>query len=136
MNESQFTSNVHKRVTKNVHCWKIRDDFNNKKVDAFYRYKCGLGSPTWIEYKYIKKLPKRGTTVIKPDLTAGQREFLNDANRAGESGLVIIGYKSQGVILKPHEFDGITTEQFTQRLMTYNDLAFQIEKVVSMREAA
>lgn len=136
MNESKFTSNVHQRISDDIHCWKIRDDFNRKKVDAFYRYKRGLGSPTWVEYKYIKKLPIRDTTIIKPDLSPGQREFLDDALRAGETGLVIIGYKSQGVILRPWEFNGIAMKDFTERLMTYKDLALEIEQITSMRKAA
>lgn len=130
MIESQYTRNVHKRLPPSVQSWKINDNFFAGVSDAFYRRLDGPGIPTWIEYKYIKALPKKESTLIKPKLSAMQIKWLNDAFNAGENAFVIVGYKSKGSVFDLTELDGITRTEFEKRLQSYQELANFINEVV------
>lgn len=134
MIESQYTANVGKRLHADLFSsWKINDNFAGGVPDAFYRAKNGV-KPLWAEYKFIKQLPKRGTTRIKPNLSMQQRTWLAEAQNANELAVVIIGceelkHKRQvcGVVLSdPKEWDyGITADEFSRRAaqQNYNAMA-------------
>ena len=132
MIESDFTRAVHKKIPATVRKWKINDNFFGGVSDAFYRRLDGVGSPTWVEYKYIKALPKRESTLIVPKLSAQQRVWLEEAEAAGEKAFVIVGYKSKGVVYALDELDGITREEFQKRLQSYQQLADVITASVQM----
>lgn len=129
MIESQYTSNVGKRLpTALFRSWKINDNFAGGVPDAFYRSKNGV-KPLWAEYKFIKQLPKRGSTKIKPNLSEQQLFWLKEALAANELAVVIVGcesikYKRQvcGVVLTdPNEWaEGITADEFAKRAETMN----------------
>lgn len=142
MIESQFTSNVGKRLQPTLFSsWKINDNFAGGVPDAFYRAKNGI-KPLWAEYKFIKQLPKRSTTIIKPNLSAQQLLWLKEARDANELAVVIIGcesmkYKRQvcGVVMSdPYEWEnGITTAEFYKRAEknNYNALADYIAEATT-----
>ncbi|URQ88229.1 hypothetical protein J8Z28_20300 [Pseudoalteromonas sp. SCSIO 43088] len=142
MIESQYTSNVGKRLpTALFRSWKINDNFAGGVPDAFYRSKSGV-KPLWAEYKFIKQLPKRGTTKIKPNLSEQQLFWLKEALAANELAVVIVGcesikYKRQvcGVVLTdPTEWEeGITADDFALRAetMNYDAMAEYISKVTT-----
>lgn len=124
MIESQYTSAIHKKLPKNIYKWKINDNFAGGVPDAFYRSLAARGRPLWVEYKFLKALPKRPTTVVKPDLSSQQLAWLKQAKNAGEQAYVIIGvenvrYKNQacGVVLDTIEEweNGIIAAEFLRR---------------------
>jgi hypothetical protein len=51
----------------------------------------GYKSDLWVEYKWIKQLPKKGTTPIKADLSGLQTLWLDDAMKKGRNVCVIVG---------------------------------------------
>jgi penicillin-binding protein-related factor A (putative recombinase) len=130
MIESQYTRNVHKRLPPSVLSWKINDNFYAGVSDAFYRNLDGQGVATWIEYKYIKTLPKKETTLIVPNLSEKQKSWLYSAQDAGENAFVVIGYRSKGSVYLLSEIDGITKTEFEARLLSYDDLAKWISNAV------
>jgi hypothetical protein len=131
MIESQYTQAVHKKLPPDVYKWKINDNYASGVADAFYRRNDGKrGAPLWVEYKYIKALPKRDSTVIIPDLSAKQVKWLKEANAAGEQSYVIVGCGSKGVIYSLEELNGLDKKTFEQRLMTYQQIADWIENRV------
>lgn len=132
MKESDFNQAVHKRLPPEIFAWKIRDDYQGGVPDAYYRRRDGdKGTPLWIEYKYLKKLPVRANTLIVPDLSDLQVKWLKEASQAGEEVRVIVGFGSQGVVFELAEaLAGITTEDFKLRLKDYKGLvSFITEKV-------
>ena len=132
MNESDFTQAVHKRLPPTVKAWKIKDDYQGGVADAFYRRRDGnKGTPLWVEYKYLKKLPVRASTLIVPDLSELQKQWLSEAEAAGEQVQVIVGYGSQGTVFTLAEaLAGINRSEFELRLKDYKTLAsFIAEKV-------
>jgi hypothetical protein len=135
--ESQYTSNIHKKLPKDVYKWKVNDNYAGGVPDAFYRKLNGVGKPLWVEYKFLKKLPKRGNTMIIPDLSAQQLIWLKQARAAGEQAWVIIGCEEHqhkrnavGVVLTDIDewVTGITTDEYKARMqgMCYTAIAAQI----------
>lgn len=129
MIESQYTANIGKRLPADImRSWKINDNFAGGVPDAFYRHRQGV-RPLWIEYKFIKTLPKRPSTLIVPNLSQQQLMWLQECVEANELAAVIIGCESLkhkrqvcGVVLtNPKEWvNGITAEQFAERSETLN----------------
>lgn len=132
MIESQYTQAVHKRLPKGVLRWKIMDPYMGGIPDAMY---IGAnGKSLWVEYKYIKALPKLDTTKIVPKLSELQRRMLVDLESRGQQVIVVIGFGRQGMILdSPREWnDGITKSEFCSRLMTYEELGRFIANTVGV----
>mgnify|MGYP005999378387 FL=1 len=147
MIESQYTANVGKRLPSDkMRSWKVNDNFEGGVPDAFYRHHEGV-RPLWAEYKFIKNLPKRPTTIIKPAWSERQRLWLIEAEAANGLAVVIIGcesikHKRQvcGVVLTdPNEWDnGISAEQFATRAksLNYDALAAFIFETAATGELA
>lgn len=77
----------------------------------------GPKADLWVEYKFIV-LPKRDTTIIKPDLSALQLEWGKKRLEEGRNLRVIIGCKEGGVILMNRSWENdLTTEQFKDFLI-------------------
>ncbi|MGR3808599.1 hypothetical protein SAMN05660772_01881 [Pasteurella testudinis DSM 23072] len=131
MNEPDFTRAVHKRLSNTVWAWKINDNYMGGIPDAYYRSVNG-GRELWVEYKYLKSLPKRANTKIVPALSALQLKMLNDTLQAKQQAVVIIGYESRGIVLEnPEEWvQGVAVDTFIERLMGYHQLAGYIESKV------
>jgi hypothetical protein len=138
MNESQFTRNVNKRLPKNVKSWKIIDQYEGGVPDCFYRLKTATTpSPLWVEFKYLKALPKRETTLIKPNLSELQIQWLTEASEACELTAVVIGYGSKGVVYTLSEaLNGIEAGDFIKRMETYQQLADHITTTLGERYVA
>lgn len=132
MIEADFTRAVHDKLPTTVKAWKIRDDYQGGVPDAFYRRRDGEpGRPLWIEYKFIKSLPKRESTLIVPNLSELQKLWLSEAAAAGEQTRVIVGLPGEGVIYHLEEaLTGITAGVFKTRLQPYRAIAAQIAELV------
>lgn len=132
MIESQYTSALHKKLPPSIYKWKINDNFAGGVPDAFYRsLATPFGLPLWVEYKFLKSLPKLETTVIKPKLSAQQLVWLQQAVSSGEQALVIVGVEDQkrgkqtaGFIMVKNEWtNGIQTQDASRRLRSMDELA-------------
>lgn len=144
MNEADFTSRVHSKIPADkIKVWKIKDDFQGGVPDAMYLSKHnpnGLVQPViFIEYKYLKALPKREKTYIIPALSDLQRVWLRTALIGKSKAFVIVGYPdksgSKGVVFyTPEEWEaGITLAEFKSRVMGYADLAdFIVSQVIGI----
>ena len=134
MIESQYTSKVHSKLPDNIYHWKINDNYAGGVPDAFYR-NIDVDQPTnilWVEYKFLKALPKRDTTVIIPDLTGQQYQWLKSAHTstAKERVLVIVGVErvegmvgAAGFPVYFHELaSGISTAEARKRCVNYQGI--------------
>ncbi len=140
MIEAQYTQNVHKRLPSVIDAWKINDNYAGGVPDAFYRNldTTVATRPLWIEYKFLKTLPKRPTTVIVPDLSGLQLKKLNEIEAANndERGLVIVGVEkvdgfraAAGFELYANEWaTGITAEEARKRCKEYQGICDLIHK--------
>lgn len=140
MNESDYTRNVNKKLDPSVvFHWKINDNFQGGVPDCWYLGKPSVNSPhggnnlpLFVEYKYLKALPKRENTLIIPALTAQQLDWLNMLVENGQKALVIVGanfgHSNLGVVYEPSEWEtGIPVTQFKERALDYAGLAAEIK---------
>lgn len=105
MNEHSFIKAVHRSLPNDIYRWKIHDTFTGGVPDAFY---AGPAGTLFVEYKYIKTLPKRHTTELKLGLSPLQINWLNMMCDLGHSVAAIIG-TSLGVLV-------LTDKQWTERI--------------------
>lgn len=143
MTEAEFNRAVNKKLNpKEVFSWKIIDNLQGGVPDNWY---IGLNStpnetsgkklPLFVEYKYLKTLPKRETTLILPALSSQQLDWLRMLTCCSHPAMVIVGARigrsSKGVILLPHEWeDGLPLKNFMERAMDYTGLAQAIKSRV------
>ena len=69
--------------------------FNNCVPDVWVS---GIKTDLWIEFKYLKKVPKRNTTIIQHDLSELQARWLLNRHHEGRNVCVIIGSSSGAYI--------------------------------------
>ncbi len=95
MNEHGFIKSIHRYLHPNVHSWKIHDTYTGGVPDAMYSGPAGI---LFVEYKYVKTLPKRVTTPIKHSLSALQLQWLERMKVSAKAAL-ILGVEDTCIIL-------------------------------------
>lgn len=96
-------------------------------ADCWYS---GPAGDLWIEYKHVV-LPKRDDTLITPNLSALQIDWLNGRSKEGRRVGVIIGTKEGGVWLPNLAWaDPLKTVEFRKLMMPRSDLAEVIAKLI------
>lgn len=114
MNEHGFIRSVHRQLPDSLYKWKINDNFQGGVADTYYS---GTGGDLWIEYKYLKELPKRPTTEIKTSLSTQQRVWLTDRHNEGRTVALVIG-SPNGILLltTPDQWsEPLTCAEFIRR---------------------
>jgi len=86
--ETLFTNRVNKRLPQDVYAEKQHNFYRGGTPDFWYS---GYKADLWVEYKWIKQLPKKESTPIKADLSGLQTLWLDDAHKKGRNVCVIIG---------------------------------------------
>jgi hypothetical protein len=110
MNEHSFIRALHKKLPKSVVTWKINDAYQGGVPDALYM----ANKTLWVEYKYIKQLPKKPTTIIRHSLTPQQAMWLERLNAADCCAALVIGCQKKCFIVKSAFSDPITTATYIQ----------------------
>ena len=105
MNETEFISKIHKRLNPKIYRWKINDRYHGGIPDTFYS---GPGGFCFVEYKYIPKLPKKCTTLLKFKLTKQQQAWLDKQSSFGLSVYTAFAVEERVLFT-----DNFTTSEFT-----------------------
>ena len=119
MNEHSFIRSIHRFLSPDIYAWKIHDKFAGGVPDACYIGPAGL---LFVEYKYVKSLPKRDDTLIRHSLSELQLQWLNRVSGPATAAL-IIGVEDTALII-PSDFSANISK------MNY------IEENISRREVA
>lgn len=99
---------------------KTHNPFIGGVPDVWYS---GPTGDLWVEYKFIV-LPKRDTTVIRPDLSGLQSDWLRERYEEGRNVAVIVGCKEGGVVATSLWWEKeMTTGWFKAQLMSRKLLA-------------
>lgn len=143
MVEADFNRAVNKKLNPDkVFSWKINDNFQGGVPDNWYiglnngqNSMSGKKLPLFVEYKYLKTLPKRENTLIIPALSLQQLDWLRMLVNSGHQALVIVGANfgrsNLGVVFEYPEWeDGVTLTEFTKRAIDYTGLANVIQNRV------
>lgn len=134
MNEHSFIKSFHKKLDPSIKIWKIYDPYQGGVPDALMFG--SAGQMLFVEYKYVKALPKRNTTIIKPALSAQQSEWLKDKTARNINVLVVLGTQD-GVVLfhAPYEWDnGIPRSKAV--VITPKEAARTIAMLLGVEESA
>ena len=125
MDEHGFIRYVHSKLSPALRKWKIHDTFAGGVPDAYY---LGPRSDLWIEYKYVKALPKRLTTTIKTSLSELQKEWLDDLHRCKRPCVLVIGHEQRAVVLGGGKWNTeITADEFREASIHRKELVGWIE---------
>lgn len=115
MTEASFTRSVHDKLPPFVYAWKISDRFTSGIPDAYYS---ATNGDLWIEYKYVKKLPKKH---VRPKLSELQKLWLDARLNEGRNVAVVVGSPQGHVIFVNGEWNSskepdtlFTTKQIAQ----------------------
>lgn len=100
MNEHGFIKSIHRYLHPDVHSWKIHDTYTGGVPDAMYSGPAGV---LFVEYKYLKTLPKRNTTILKTSLSPLQIQWLNRMAISAHA-LLIIGAGNKNAIVLGSDF--------------------------------
>jgi hypothetical protein len=100
LNEHGYIRSIHRPLPSEMHKWKIHDNYAGGVPDCWYS---GPAANIWVEYKWIAKLPKRDTTLIKPNLSAQQLAWLIKMSGHSISCACIIGSPAGGFLLTEKE---------------------------------
>lgn len=114
MNEHSFVKAVHRKLPSDVYRWKIHDTFTGGVPDAMYAGPAGL---VFAEYKYLKTLPKKPTTLIKNGLTPLQIQWLERMSLYNVLVLAIIGSPLGGVVLTDNFGANLTLHDFDHAML-------------------
>lgn len=108
MTEHNYVRSLHnrlKRIAPAIYIWKINDPYQGGVADAYY----SQASDMWVEYKFLKSLPKRASTAIDIGLSPLQRKWLSDRHREGRRVCVIVGSPDGSLILPGTDWDKVIT---------------------------
>ena len=136
MNEHGFIQAVHRRLPKWVKVWKIKDDFQSGVPDAVYfGYE---GRCLWVEYKYIKELPKRCKTIVKskPEYKSTQKVWFRELNERKQKAVAIYGSELNGVlggvwIDREEDIDSLKRSEFAARFQAIGELGGRLTNHLS-----
>jgi hypothetical protein len=119
MNEHGFVKSIHNKLSSEVHKWKIHDTYAGGVPDAFYSGPLGV---LFIEYKYIKALPKRDNTILRHTLSKLQIEWLNKVKQ-GAKVAVVIGVEDTAMIITDNFDADITRQQYLESCVARHDVS-------------
>lgn len=126
MNEHGFIRSVHRQVVDSVYKWKINDPYQGGVADCYYS---GPSGDLWLEYKYLKSLPKRSETLVKFGLTAQQTLWLNQRHAEGRRvGLVVGSPQGHCIFVERAWNEPISMSDFIRSAVATKEVAAYIEK--------
>jgi hypothetical protein len=121
LDEHGFIRYIHSKLPPALRKWKIHDTFAGGVPDAYY---LGPSGPLWVEYKYVKTLPKRSTTLVSTCLTENQRLWLDDLHRCKQPCALVIGSGTRAVILQRGAWrSDLTVAEFNKISVDRKDIA-------------
>ncbi len=95
--ESTFIASVHRHLPPELHREKMCNPYSSGTADVWYS---GNHADLWVEYKFIPKIPVRDNTLIVPELSALQLEWLEGRHGEGRNVALIIGCPEGGVLYR------------------------------------
>ena len=124
--ENTFIASVHRHLPVALYHMKNHNIYNGGIADCWYS---GNGADLWIEYKFMV-LPKRDSTLIVPELSELQKNWLTSRHEEGRNVGVIVGSKLGGVWFSGTSWETpLTAELFRQRTLSRAGLASIIESL-------
>ena len=127
MNEHGFIKSVHRSLPTSLYAWKINDKFAGGVPDAFY---AGPAGNLFVEYKFMKSLPKRDNTELRLGLSPQQVLWLNKYHDMNHKVAVIVGCENTALILTNKSWTKpLTRSYYLSNCVPRKEVAGWISKV-------
>jgi hypothetical protein len=123
MRESTFTSKVKDLLPPEVYALKLNLPYTAGVADCWYS---GCGGDLWVEYKYLKSIPREIDLVGNKDpiITRLQQSWLMARHTEGRQVAVIVGCKGGGVLYPDLDWmELMSRAEFESRIWTRSQLA-------------
>jgi hypothetical protein len=126
--ENTFIASVHRHLPVGLYHLKNHNQYNGGIPDVWYS---GPAGDLWIEYKFIV-LPKRDDTIITPNLSELQKDWLRRRHSEGRKLGVVIGNKNGGVWFPDLAWESpLKTVEHRSQTLSRSDLAGVIAALIS-----
>jgi len=126
--ENSWRLGCYKYLPPSVYHEKMHNPYRGGTPDDWFS---GSARDLWAEVKFVV-VPKRDSTMIVPNLSPLQLDWLTNRRAQGRNCWVIVGCKEGGAILRnPSNWGGLTTAYFRTLLTTRKAVAQQIELFVN-----
>lgn len=104
---------------------KMNNPYSSGTADSWYS---GKGGDLWIEYKFLPRIPQRGSVSPTKLLSALQLQWLTERYEEGRNVAVVIGCPTGGVLLTDRAWEcELTAIRFTTLIRARIDLAAWIK---------
>jgi len=100
----------------------MNNPYSSGTADDWYS---GRLNDLWVEYKYIPRVPQRGSVQIAKLFSVLQHQWLSGRHREGRNVAAIIGCPAGGIVLRDLEWEqeNLSLAEFRARLRERTDLA-------------
>ena len=126
MKEKDFINKIHKKLPKEVYKWKINDPYHGGVPDTFYS---GPGGLCFVEYKYIQKLPVKGTTKIPVKLSKQQRLWIQRAYDHKLPAYIVLGSPNGVCITDNPQVEFFYLDCFLRCAVTFDEYIDRISNI-------
>lgn len=121
MNEHGFIKSVHRYLPPELFKWKIHDTFAGGVPDAFYAGPSGI---LFVEYKYVKQIPKRDSSVLKTSLSVQQKLWLDRMISFNQHAVVIVGCEESAVVIEDGQWNTpLFKSEYKKRAVSRKEVA-------------
>ena len=103
-----------------LHYEKMNNPYSSGTADGWYSGQQDI----WIEYKFLPRVPQRGTVKPMELLSALQADWLRERHKEGRNVAVILGCPTGGVVFKNLQWDQeVPAQKFTSMILSRPALA-------------
>lgn len=126
--ENSWRLGCYKYLPPSVYHEKMHNPYRGGTPDDWFS---GSARDLWAEVKFVV-VPKRDSTMIVPNLSPLQLDWLTGRRAQGRNCWVIVGCKEGGAILsEPKLWLGLNAYTFRQMLISRKEIAKVIEQFVN-----
>ena len=130
MTEHAYIRSIHSRLKKStpaIYVWKINDPYQGGVADAYYSGQTDM----WVEYKFLKSLPKRDSTMLSLGLSPLQVGWLQARHGEGRKVCVVVGSPDGSLILPGVSWvEPITCADFKNSMVDKNAVVAYIQSQI------
>ena len=130
--ENTFIASVHAHLPPPSKLYRMKNHnaYTAGVADSWYSGQGPGSRDLWIEWKFIK-VPVRDDTLIVPNLSALQTDWLNERYVEGRNVWVGIGSKDGGIFLHAMEWEQpFSAKEFRRTMFKRKELASMIASFV------
>lgn len=125
--ETTFIHSIHKHLPSALYRMKNNNPYTGGVPDVWYSGSLG---DLRVEYKFLPRVPQRGSVRPAELLSPLQTEWLRGRHKEGRAVAVIIGCPTGGaILLDPDEWGAdLSASEYTQRMLDRKSIASWLER--------